>query len=284
MAVAVKAHSLDSTRTDSFLGSKLRLNGITVRANPQADLAGEPLADAVFERLGQRDRATISKQTSSNDQSSEIRKLVLQGELFSSLLQDRGFGPSRAISAALSSLLGSSSTGFDDAYSKLGRWRLKGTDELLAAEIRLVSSERNLHLLAIKALDEEDVETFNHACWLLSQKPPVTAGFVTAELVKRIGSNTGLTPDQWVNGLEMLSGLPWRYLALFAPSVRNILLAAVQQKKQDVLDAAKELAESLLSESLEDRFIKSYILAKAGDAADTFVSDVHANSLSATEQ
>jgi hypothetical protein len=284
MAVAVKAHSIDSARTDSFLGSNLRLNGITVRANPQADLAGEPLADAVFERLGQRDRATISKQTSSNDQSSEIRKLVLQGEFFSSLLQVRRFGPSRAISAAWFSLLASNSTGFDDAYSKLGRWRLKGTDELLAAEIKLVSSKRNLHLLAIKALDEEDVETFNHACWLLSQKPPISAGFMTAELVKRIGSNTGLTVDQWVNGLEMLSGLPSRYLALFAPSVRNILLAAVQEKDEDVLDAAKELAERLPSESLEDRYIKFYIFAKAGEATGAFVSDVHTDSLSAAEQ
>jgi hypothetical protein len=284
MAVAVKSHSLDSTRTDSFLGSNLRLNEITVRANPQADLAGEPLADDVFESLGQRYRATVSKQTSSNDQSSKIRRLILQSELFSSLFQDQGFGPSRVLSASWVSLLDSRPAGFDDAYSKLGRWKLKGSEELLAAEIQLVSSKRNLRLLAIKTLDEEDVETFNHACWLLSQKPPISAELMTAELVKRIGTNAGLTPDQWVNGLEMLSGLPSRYLTLFAPSVRNILLAAAQEKNEDVLDAAKELAERLPSESLEDRISKFYVLAKAEEAAETFISDVHASSLSATEQ
>jgi hypothetical protein len=282
MAVAVKAHSLDSTRTDSFSGSNLRFDERTDRANPQIDLVGAPLVDDVFERLGQRYQATILKQTSSNNQSSEIRRLVIQSELFSSLFQDHGFGPSRVLSA-WASLLSNRSTGFDDAYSKLGRWKLKGTEDLRAAEIQLVSSKRILRLLAIKALDEDDVETFNHACWLLSRKPAISAGIITAELVKRIVSNVGLTPDQWVNGLEALSGLPSRYLTLFAPSVRSILLAAAQEKDEDVLDAAKELAERLPSESLEDRMSKFYILAKTGESAGSFVSNDHASSLSATE-
>jgi len=188
----------------------------------------------------------VLQKTSTCDQPSELRRLAIESELFTSLARDHGLGLSRlrsAWSSALSNSNGSSQ--FDESYAKLGRWRLKGTEELRNAERNLLTRKPYLHSLIINALDEDDVEVFNHACWLLSQRPMSSARILTSKLVEKVSGLERMTVDQWINGLEALSCIPAHYLALFAPSIRNILLAAAQEKDEDILSIVGKLDRKL---------------------------------------
>jgi hypothetical protein len=108
----------------------------------------------------------------------------------------------------------------------------------------------------------------------------VSARLLTAELVRRIAGQESLTVDQWINGLEALLCLPERCRAIFAPSIRHILLAATREKDEDILSAASKLAKSLPIESIEDQMAQWRVIAREAVPREGFASRTYSDSLS----
>jgi hypothetical protein len=253
MAVAFKVNSPEGARTDFQPKRSLDPKEGLAFSSSYIQSLNDLSIDAVVDSLGQQYRVARVYKTSSQGRASDLRRIAIQSELFTALSQDSILDLPRLKSDRSSvSPTRYSPAQFDESYSKLGRWRLKGTDELRAAEDNLLSSERNFYMLAMKSLDEDDVEVFNHIRWLLSKEPMATVKILTAELLRRIADHNKLTVDQWINGLEILAYLPERYLAMSAPLVRHILLAAPRDEDEDILFAANKLAKGLPLETLED--------------------------------
>jgi hypothetical protein len=246
MAVAFRVNSLERSRTDFPSKSRSPIPEKAFLSNSGERYLDNLPIDDVVDSLGRQYRSVVLQKTSTCDQPSELRRLAIESELFTSLARDHGLGLSRLRSAWSSALSNrNESSQFDESYAKLGRWRLKGTEELRNAERNLLTRKRYLHSLVNKALDEDDVEVFNHACWLLSQRPMSSARILTSKLVEKVSGLERMTVDQWINGLEALSSIPAHYLVLFAPSIRNILLAAAQEKDEDIISIAGKLDRKL---------------------------------------
>jgi hypothetical protein len=281
MAVAFKVNSPERSRTDLQSKAASLLDEGIVLSNSYSQPPSDLSVDEVVDSLGQQYRSALIFKTSAQGRASDLRKIAIQSELLTSLLQDPIFGFLRRRGDSSSVLLTrNKASQFDEAYAKLGRWRLKGTDELNVAENTLLSSKRNFYLLAANSLDEDDVEVFNHVCWLLSRKPMASARILTAELVRRIAGHESLTVDQWTNGLEALLCLPERCRAIFAPSIRHILLAATREKDEDIISAASKLVKGLPIETIEDQMAQWRVVARESVAGESFVSGACINPLS----
>jgi|694.fasta_scaffold109308_3 hypothetical protein len=281
MAVVFKVNSpeLSSTISQSRTGPDLKEK--LVFANSYNQSANSLSIDEVVDDLGQQYGSALVCETSTQDRLADLRRVVIQSELFTSLVQEPILGLSSLRSAwsSLSSIRHKDSQ-FDDSYAKLGRWRLKGTEELRAAENTLLSSRRNFHLLVMRMLDEDDVEVHNHICWLLSQRPMLSAKLLTTELLRRIAGGKGLTVDQWINGLEALSRLPEHYLVIFAPSIRHILLAVAREKDEDILSCSSKLKRILPIETLEDRMAYRRVVASEAGHGKGFAPRIYPKSMS----
>ena len=254
MAVVFKVNSPERSSTVFQPKTGLDLKEKIVFANSYDQPANDLSIDEVVDDLGEQYRSALVCKTSTQDRAADFRRVVIQSELFTSLAQEPILGLSSLRSAWSSlSLIRHKASKFDESYAKLGRWRLKGTEELRAAENTLLSSRCNFHLLVTRLLDEDDVEVHNHICWLLSQQPMLSAELLTSELVRRIAGGKGLTVDQWINGLEALSRLPEHYVVIFAPSIRHILLAVALEKDEDILSCSTKLKGILPIETIEDQ-------------------------------
>lgn len=281
MAVAFKVNSPERSSTDFQPKTGPDLKDKFVVANSYNQPAYDLSIDEVVDDLSRQYRPALVCEASTQDRPAYLRRAVIQSELFTSLAQEPILGLSSQRSAWSSlSLARNKASKFDESYAKLGRWRLKGTEELRDAENTLLSSKGNFYLLAMRLLDEDDVEVFNHVCWLLTQQPMLSVRLLTSELVRRIASGKKLTVDQWINGLEALSRLPEHCLAIFAPSIRHILLAVAREKDEDILSYSGKLKKILPIETIEDQMVYWQVVVSEARPRDGFASRIYPKSLS----